>query len=318
MRSIAELYGSHPGATAGLLGTFLFAAVYQNICITAAMFYTGQASNPLAAQIATATFKYPVTITTWFLAGIVPGLCSLALLPLVVYRLNPPAIRHTPEASAFAAAELRKMGAMNTGERIVALTFVAVCGLWVTSPLHGIDITVTAMLGAVALLITRVLTWEDIITNRAAWDIFIWYGGLVRLGKALNDTGVTRVFADNVAGIFGGASWAVLLAGALLTYFYAHYAFASITAHILAMFTPFVAVLIAKGAPPGLAIFAFACFSNFAAGLTHYGTTPSPMFFAHGYVTFRAWWTVGFVSSLVNIAVWSIIGFAWWKLLGIW
>jgi len=35
-------------------------------------------------------------------------------------------------------------------------------------------------------------------------------------------------------------------------YFYAHYAFASITAHLLSMFPPFLAVLLAKGAPIGL------------------------------------------------------------------
>jgi DASS family divalent anion:Na+ symporter len=84
------------------------------------------------------------------------------------------------------------------------------------------------------------------------------------------------------------------------------------------MFAPFVAVLITKGAPPGLVIFAFACFSNLAAGLTHYGTTPSPMYFAHNYVPFRTWWTVGFCVSLAHLAVWSTVGFLWWKLIGLW
>jgi DASS family divalent anion:Na+ symporter len=45
--SISEIYGSKPGATAGLLGSFLMIAVYQSICITTAMFLTGQASNDL-------------------------------------------------------------------------------------------------------------------------------------------------------------------------------------------------------------------------------------------------------------------------------
>ena len=84
------------------------------------------------------------------------------------------------------------------------------------------------------------------------------------------------------------------------------------------MFAPFCAVLIAKGAPPGLVVFSFACFSNLAAGLTHYGTTPSPMFFAHHYVSFRKWWSIGFVISLVNLAIWSTVGFAWWKLIKVW
>ena len=84
------------------------------------------------------------------------------------------------------------------------------------------------------------------------------------------------------------------------------------------MFTPFCAVLIARGAPLGLVIFAFACFSNFAAGLTHYGTTPGPMFFAQNYVSFRTWWTAGFAASIANVVIWSTVGFAWWKLLGFW
>ncbi len=317
-RSVADLYGSKPGATATLLGSFLMTAVYQSICITAAMFFTGQASNPLAAKIAADSFHYEVTWVSWFLAGIVPGLASLAIVPLVVYRLNPPEIRKTPEAAAFAATELQKMGGVDRGQAIVAGVFFTVCGLWITTPWHHLDITVSALLGPCALLATGILTWEDIVTERAAWDIFVWYGGLLRLGKALNDAGVTREFANLVGQWFGGAGWVVLFACALAIYYYAHYGFASITAHMLAMFTPFVAVLLAKGAPPGLTIYAFACFTNFAAGLTNYGTTPSPMFFATGYVTFNQWWRIGFVVSLVNIAIWTTIGFGWWKLLGIW
>jgi DASS family divalent anion:Na+ symporter len=317
LRSIAELYGSRPGATAALLGSFLFTAVYQCICVTAAMFFTGQASNPLAAQMA-GQIGYTVTWTSWLLAGIVPGLCSLLLIPLVVLRLNPPDIRRTPEAAAFAARELTAMGPISRHEKIVAAVFGTVCGLWVTSSWHKVDITVTALLGSAALLLFGVLKWEDVKSERAAWDIFIWYGGLLRLGKALGDAGVTAEFARGISGIFGGASWVLLFSAGLLIYFYAHYGFASITAHMLAMYPPFLALFLAKGAPIGLVVYAFACFTNLAAGLTHYGTTPSPMFFAHGYVSFRQWWTTGLLVSLVNIAIWSLVGFPWWKLLGYW
>lgn len=317
VRSIAELYGSKPGPTASLIGSFLMTAVYQGICISAAMFFTGQASNPLAAKMAGES-GFTVTWTSWFVAGIVPGLISIALVPWVVSRLNPPEIRSTPEAPAFAARELDAMGPVSRNEKILAGVFVSVCGMWVTSQLHGIDITATALFGSIALLITGVLTWEDVKSEKSAWDIFIWYGGLLMLGKALNDAGVTREFARLVGGAFGTMGWPALFAIALLIYFYAHYAFASITAHILAMFPPFLALLTAKGAPPGLMVFAFACFTNLSAGLTNYGTTPSPMFFAQEYVSLRTWWRVGAIVSLVNIGVWSTAGFGWWKLIGVW
>jgi len=263
-------------------------------------------------------FHYPVTWSLWFLAGLVPGICSMLVVPWIIYRMNPPEIRRTPEAAAFAARELQRMGPMNREQAIVTLVFLAVCALWITSPFHHLDITVSALLGAAGLLLTGVLNWEDVVRDRAAWDVFIWYGGLLQMGKSLNAAGVTREFARAVSSVAGGAGWVVVLGAALLIYFYTHYGFASITAHMLAMFPPFAAVLLARGAPAGLVIFSFACFANLAAGLTHYGTTPSPMFFAHGYVSFQRWWRAGFVVSLVNLAIWSVIGFSWWKLIGIW
>lgn len=316
-RSIAQLYGSEPGPTAGLLGAFLLTSVYQSICVTAAMFYTGQASNLLAARIATDA-GYPVTWTGWFVAGLVPGLCSLAVVPWVVMKLNPPSIRHTPEAAAFAHRELQQMGPMSRQEIVLAIIFAGVCLSWITTSIHHVDITVTALLGSCALLLTGVISWEDVKAERSAWDIFIWYGGLLRLGKALNDAGITTEFAHRIGALIPVSGWFALLVLTLLIYFYVHYGFASITAHILAMYPPFLVLLFSRHAPMGLVVYAFACFSNLAAGLTHYGTTPAPMFFAYEYVPLGTWWKVGFVMSVVNIAIWFTAGFAWWKLIGLW
>ena len=207
---------------------------------------------------------------------------------------------------------------MKGPEKVSLAIFATVCGVWITSGWHGLPIALPALLGAGALLVLGVLKWEDILREKAAWDIFVWYGGLVRLGQALNDAGLTTAFADAVGSALSTVGWVLLFVIALLVYFYMHYGFASITAHILAMYTPFLAVLLKQGAPMGLVVFAFACFANFAAGLTNYGTTPSPMFFAHEYVGIGRWFRVGFVVSVVNLAIWSTVGFAWWKLIGIW
>ncbi|SRR5579884_1211361 len=318
LRSLTEIYGSEPGPTAALLGTFLFTAVYQGECIAAAMFYTGQASNPLAANFAQKVAGVPVTWASWFVAGIVPGAICVLLIPWIILRLLNPKIRHTPEAAKFARRELEQMGPPGRAQKIVLAVFVSICGLWLTSSRTHLDITAVALVGACGLFLSGVLTWEDAISERAAWDVFIWYGGLVRLGEALNDFGVTTALAKGIGAYFSRLGWVSLLAVTLLIYFYAHYAFASITAHIISMFPPFLALLLLRGAPAGLVVYAFACLANLSAGLTHYGTTPSPMFFAHGYVSFHDWWRVGFLVSLVNIAVWCSAGFLWWKILGIW
>ena len=113
-----------------------------------------------------------------------------------------------------------------------------------------------------------------------------------------------------------GYSVVTLFVVALLVYFYAHYGFASITAHSTAMYTPFLVVLISAGAPPLLAALMLAYFSNLSACLTHYGTTPAPIYFGAHYVTQREWWRLGFIVSLVTITVWTVLGLGWWKVLG--
>ena len=110
----------------------------------------------------------------------------------------------------------------------------------------------------------------------------------------------------------------IALAILILVYFYSHYFFASITAHVLAMFVPFLTVTIAVGAPAGLTVLLLAYFSNLNAGLTHYGTTPAPIYFGTGYVKQKTWWTIGLLASIINILIWSIAGLIWWKVLGWW
>ncbi|HXJ44393.1 MAG TPA: DASS family sodium-coupled anion symporter [Bryobacteraceae bacterium] len=315
VRSVAEIYGSRPGETASRIGSFLMLGVYQAICISSATLLTAQASNALAARMSAQFLHYPISWVAWARAGIVPGLVSMAIVPWVVYHLYPPDVRRTPEAAEFARAELLAMGRMSRKEWIVCAVFVGVCSMWIFSTL---DASVAALLGTGVLLATGVLDWQDIASDRAAWDVFVWYGGLFELARALGEAGITQVFATAVGGALASYSVFTLFFVALLIYFFAHYGFASITAHTLAMFPAFAAVMFARGVPPGLAAFSLACFGNLCACLTNYGTTPAPMFFAQGYVPFATWWRIGFVVSLVTLTIWSTIGFGWWKVLGIW
>lgn len=317
-RSIAELFDSRPGPTGQRLGTFLIAAVYQGSAVACAMFLTGQASNLLGADLALKLANVKVTWASWFAAAIVPGLLSCAVVPWIAFRLLKPEVTRTPEAPLFAAAELKKMGPLSRDEWTTLLVFLGVGITWITSAWHGLDVTFVAMVGIGVLLASGTLTWQAAAGERPAWDVFVWYGGMLQMGDLLNRTGSTRVLAENVAALFVGIPWVVVLVAILIIYFYAHYFFASITAHLLAMFPPFVAVLIGIGVPPQLAVYSLLCTANLTAGLTHYGTTTGPILFGTGYVTRSDWWTVGFVTSVANIVIWLTAGAAWWKWLGFW
>lgn len=317
-KSIAETYDSRPGPTARRLGAFLTTVLYQCDVVICAMFLTGQASNVIIAKFAKEATGVDLTYARWAIGAIVPGLISLAVVPLVIYKLFPPVIKRTPEAAEFARRELSRMGRTSRHERLMLFVFALVATLWMTTAFHGINYAVVAMVGICVLLLTGVITWEDVISERPAWDVFIWYGGLVRMAEALGETGITKRFAESAATFTVGWHWAAALAVLLLVYFYAHYGFASITAHVSAMYIPFLVVIIAAGAPPALTVLMLAYFSNLSASLTHYGTTPAPIWFGAGYVRQRTWWYLGFVASVTNILIWTVVGLIWWKILGWW
>lgn len=319
-QSISLTYDSHPGdGTEGRLGTFLMNLLYQCDVIICAIFITGQASNLIIADLVAKNSEIHLTYGNWLAAGIVPGFVSLIAVPLMIYKLFPPEIKETPEAAVFASDELKKLGSVSTNEKIMLGVLVGVVALWVTKDyFHSIDTAIVALVGICVLLATRVLEWGDLMGSQNAWSVFIWYGGLVNMASALGSTDITTLFANKMAALTAGMNWPLALAALMFVYFYSHYFFASITAHVLAMLVPFLAATTAVGAPVGLAVMLLAPFSNLNASLTHYGTTPAPIYFGVGYVKLGNWWTIGLIASILNLLIWSTIGIAWWKVLGWW
>jgi len=318
-RSVTETYDSRPeDGTEARLGTFLMTMLYQCEVILCATFLTGQASNVMIQRIVAQQANVDLNYSIWFFSAIVPAIVSLTVIPLMIYWLFPPEVKQTPNAVSFAHDELQKLGPLSRDEKILLLVFVVVVALWITTKLHGIDPTVIALMGISILLVSGVLAWRDLVDETHAWEVFIWYGGLVMMALSLSETNIPTLFAEAVASATNGWSWPLALAILALVFFYAHYTFASITAHVTAMLIPFLAVTAAVGAPAGLTVLLLAFFANLSAGLTHYGTTPAPVYFGLGYVTQRRWWTVGLIASVLNIVIWSTVGLAWWKVLGWW
>jgi DASS family divalent anion:Na+ symporter len=208
------------------------------------------------------------------------------------------------------------MGPMTLHEKLMLAVFGLIAVLWMTTSVHHLNYTVIALFGICILLLTKVIDWNDIVTERGAWDIFIWYGGLIMLASTLQSLGITQHFAGLAAKALTGQPWPVALGVLLLLYFYAHYWFASVTAHVAAMFVPFLTVACASGSPPWLTVFLFGVFSNLCACLTHFGTTPGPIYFGAGYVSQGTWWKIGFWLSVLHIVIWTTVGIGWWHILG--
>jgi DASS family divalent anion:Na+ symporter len=317
-RSLASAFDSEPGPTAGRIGSFLMLVGFHGNYLASAVFLTSMVANPLIADYVLKIGHVQITWLRWLAASSVPAALSVALVPYLIYRWHPPQIRRTEAARELARQRLREMGPISSKEiRLVAI-LVAVMAGWITSPWHGIPNAFVALAGISAQLIFGILTWDHLLKETRAWDALMWFAPLLMMSDELGSSGVVKLVSEALFGRLKGWPWAAALAALVLVYIYAHYAFASMTAHVTALFPAFFAAALATGAPPLLAALALAFFSNLNAGITHYGTGSAPVFFGAGYVAPGTWWKLGFLISLVNIAIWLGVGSVWWKAIGLW
>lgn len=315
---ICDAFDSRPGPSARRLGAYLMTVLYQADGVIATMFITGAASNFLKAELARAVANVDLTYALWAKVMFLPAFAVLLVLPLFVFWLMAPSVRQTPEAPRIAAAELARLGPPSYKEIVAFGVLITVTALWITQAWHGLDSCTVAFLGVGLLLVLRVVGWEEVLSDRGTWDIFVWYGGLLMMGTALGRSdvigSVTAGAAERMAQWPVWVSVGLVLAG----FFYAHYFFASVTAHAMALYGAFLKLLLAATMPPFAAAFALSACSDLSAGLTHYGSTTGPIYFGAGLVSQREWWRVGWIASLVSIVLWLAVAAPWWNVLGLW
>ena len=316
-RSVAAAFGSEPGPTARLMGSFLVLVSFHTTYTASAMFLTGMAANPLIAEFAYKIAHVELTWGRWFAGSSLPGFLALTFMPWLLFRLMKPEIRDTGPARELARRELARRGPLTRDERWLVVVMAGVMIGWVTNPWHGIPNTFVALSGLCAILLTRVISWDDLLSEQRAWDALIWFAPLVMMSDVMAENGSIRVLSGHLFGLMTGWPWPAVMVAVVLSYCYIHYGFASMTAHVTALYPAFLAAALAGGVPPMMAALALAYFSNLNAAMTHYGTGSAPVFSGAGYVSQGEWWRMGFLVSLVQVAIWLGIGTFWWKLIGI-
>jgi len=317
VKSIAETLGSRPeDGTARKLGSFLTLVAFQGNLIVSSMFLTAMAANPMAQAIAAKQGVY-FSWGDWFIAALVPGICSIIPVPLVLYLVYPPKLKKLPQAVSIAQKNLRDMGSMSLQEWTMTAVFLIMIAVWVIGENYGIPTTSAGLFGVCVLLLTGILSWKDILAEHEAWSTVIWLSILIMMSGFLEKFGLTAWFSQAIGDIFKGYHSLIGLYGLAIVYFYSHYFFASNTAHIGAMYGAFLAVALMTGAPPVISALLLGFFSSLFSSMTHYSTGSAPIYFGMGYVQVSEWWMYGLVVSIVNIAIWLGIGYLWWSFLGL-
>lgn len=319
MKSIAVNMGSLPEKpeTHRRIGAFLTLSSYNANMVTSVIFLTATASNPMAQKFAK-DLGITITWMSWLEAAIVPGLVCFLVLPLFLYKVFPPELKSTKEAPAIATQKLNEMGPVSRQEWLMVATFVILLVLWIFGNLFAMDATTAALIGLCILLLSGVLTWEDVKAEKSAWDTIVWFSSLVMMGSYLNSLGFTKWFGHLVGGHLSQLSWQWAFPLIVLVYSYCHYMFASATAQSAAMYAVFLSVGVTVGVPGTMLAIFLGAAATLMGGLTHYGHGPAPIFFGSTYVDMRDWWKYGFFISVLFLAIWFGAGGLWWKLIGLW
>jgi L-tartrate/succinate antiporter len=280
-------------------------------CVTSSMFLTALAPNLLALELVKKTAAVDIGWTQWFIAFAPVGIVLLLAVPLLTYLLYPPQVKAGDEVPKWAAEELAKMGPMSGREWTLAALVAIALGLWIFGG-ELMNATTAALLVIAFMLMTRVVSWDDMTANKAAWNTLAWFATLVALADGLARVGFVKWFATSIAQHMTGVEPMIAMLALVLVFYFTHYLFASITAHVTAM----LPVMLAVGATiPGLDMASFALLLCLTLGimgmLTPYATGPSPVYYGSGYLPSRDYWVLGAVFGVVFIAAFLLVGVPW-------
>jgi L-tartrate/succinate antiporter len=316
IRNLPLLYDSKPNdPSMRRMGSYLMWVAIAATCVTSSMFLTALAPNLLAVELVKNISKIEFTWLEWFIAFAPAGILLLALVPLLAYWIYPPEVKEGTEVPAWAAKELEKMGPLSQREITLGILVVIALMLWIFGG-KIMEATTAAIVVISLMLLLKVVTWDDITSNKAAWNTLAWFATLVALADGLTRVGFVKWFAELVAGQLSGVSPTVAVISLLMINFFGHYLFASGTAHVTAM----IPVLLAVGSTiPGIEMHTVAlalCLQLGIMGIiTPFATGPSPVYYGSGYLPSADYWRMGGIFGLIFFAVFMVITVPWMLLM---
>lgn len=321
IKSLAEASDSKPkDPSARKLGAFLVQAQLQSSSSSSALFLTAAAQNMLCIKLADGVGVHISNgWVTWLKASSLPAVTSLLLTPIIIYKLFPPKLKHTPNAPTLAKEKLEQMGPIKRDEWLMIGTMLITVALWILGEHIEMSSVVAAFLGLTILLVVGVLEWDDCLSETSAWNTLVWFGILVGMAGQLSTLGVVSWLSDGVARLLKSLS--VNSVGAFfilqLAYFFTHYLFAGQTAHVGALYSAFLGMHLASKLPSLLSALVLGYNTNLFGALMHYSSGQAVVYYGGGYVNLPDVFKLGIIMAIVNFVIWGLTGAFWWKILGL-
>jgi L-tartrate/succinate antiporter len=303
--NIPHIFNSYPDNEPRKIGAYISWVAIATTCVTSSMFLTALAPNLLAVDLISKSTGHTSAWMEWAKIMIPLMLPLFILTPWLTYVLYPPTQKKSPEAPAWATEELKKLGSVTFKEYLMAGLATVALVLWIFGKEVGIDATVTAICVVSVMVLSGVISWDDLISNKAAFDVLIWFSSLVAMASGLQKVGVLTWIGTNTQTMLAGMSPTTLIVSLLILFFLLHYFFASVTAHVTALVPIFMTVAVSLLTPEQVVPFTIILAGSLGVMgiITPYGTGPSPIWYGAGYISQGKWWALGAMFGALYLAV---------------
>ena len=303
--NIPQIFDSHPDKDPRKLGAYISWVAIATTCVTSSMFLTALAPNLLAVDLIAKSSGHVITWAEWA-SVMLPLMIPLFLLtPWLTYVIYPPTQKKSPEAPAWATEELKTLGAITFKEYLMAGLAIVALILWIFNKEFGVDSTTVAIAVVSIMVLADIITWDDLISNKAAFNVLIWFASLVAMASGLQKVGVLAWIGTNTQAMLSGMSPTALIVSLLVLFFILHYLFASVTAHVTALIPIFMAIAINLLTPEQVVPFTIILAGSLGVMgiITPYATGPSPIWYVAGYISQGKWWALGAMFGALYLAV---------------
>ncbi|WP_321469010.1 DASS family sodium-coupled anion symporter [Halarcobacter sp.] len=309
--NIPQMFNSLPDNEPRKIGSYISWVAIAATCVTSSMFLTALAPNLLAVSLVEKNIGVAIEWGTWFYTLAIIMVPLFLAVPYLAYIIYPPEQKYSPEAPAWAAAELEKMGSISKKEILMLCFGILALVLWIFGKQIGVNGTVAAIAVLCLLVLFNVISWEDVITNKGAINVFIWFATLVAMAGGLKKVGYLKWASGLISSWLVGLDPVMIGIILVVLFFLFHYLFASVTAHVVALLPLFLGI--AANLLPVDMLQPTAMLLVGSLGLmgiiTPYATGPSPIWYGAGYISQAKWWTLGGIFGALFLAALVLLGF---------
>ncbi len=309
--NIPQLFDSTPNHEPRKMGSYITWVALATTCVTSSMFLTALAPNVLAIALVEKSTGILINWNEWFTTMAVITVPLFLSIPLITYIIYPPEQKYSPEAPAWAAKELKKLGSITKKESLMLGLGLLAVFMWIFSKEIGINGTISAIIILCLLILTNVFTWNDVISNKSAFHVFIFVATLVTMAGGLKKVGFLDWASGLIAGNLAGLTPMTVAISLIVLFFVFHYFFASITAHTVALLPLFLGIaanIVPTDMIQPLSMILVGSL-GFMGVLTPYTTGPAQIWYGEGYIKSSTWWTLGAIFGAIFLSSLLFLGF---------